>query len=274
MKPEKPEKKVGTKETDIEYVEVPAYEALAGIYDHVMSHVDYLLWAEFAMEILTDHGMPSLFNEQPPHLLECGCGTGTLACIVAANGYIVDAFDKSTVMIEMARSKARGSVTPPRFSVSDFLHLEVKDRYDAVLCLYDSVNYLTEPRQVEDFFRRVKSALKPNALFLFDVCTEYNSKRYFSSLDEKEYGAGFSYHRLTNYNADDMIQENIFMISTDNEPGKVFIDRHFQKIYHLDTLRHILSGLKMLILEETDGVLRESPHEESIRVHFLSRNET
>ncbi len=269
MKPEEPERKADSEKRGEEHVEVPVYEALAGIYDHVMSHVDYLSWADFAMEILTAHGMPPAFEEPPPYLLECGCGTGTVASLLASNGCIVDAFDRSPAMIEVAKSKARSSVTSPKFWVDDLLSLELEDRYDAVICLYDSVNYLTETSEISDFFKRVHRALRPNGLFLFDICTEYNSKRYFASHEESDEGSGFSYHRTTCYHDNEMIQENSFVIRLESEPGKVFIERHFQRIYRLGTIRDILSGANMVILEETNAIYREPPVEESIRVHFL-----
>ena len=251
---------------------VDPYVVLARIYDQIMSHVDYSRWVDFALNILTDNGLPET-DDSPPHLLECACGTGTVAGMLALRGHRVDAFDLSPDMIKVAESKVGSMMNSPCFRVLDFARLDAVDRYDAVLCLYDSVNYILEPHLIEDFFSRVRLSLKMNGLFLFDACTEYNSNVHFSSKEQQESGEGFSYDRVMRYIHREMIQENTFYIRLDSEPGRVYKEIHRQRIYSLQTLRDILTKSGMKILEETDEYLRRPPREQSLRVHFLCRRE-
>ncbi len=252
---------------------VDPYVVLARIYDQIMSHVDYRQWVDFVLDILTDYGLPETDDPRPPHLLECACGTGTVAGMLALRGCRVDAFDSSPTMIEVAESKVGSMLNSPDFTVSDFTVLDAENRYDAVLCLYDSVNYILEPHLVEDFFSRVRRSLKMDGLFLFDTCTEYNSIVHFSSKEQQERCEGFSYDRVMRYNHREMIQENSFYIRLDSEPGKVYKELHRQRIYTLQTLRDIISKSRMKILEETDEYLRRPPREQTLRVHFLCRRD-
>ncbi|MCF7811761.1 class I SAM-dependent methyltransferase [bacterium] len=250
---------------------VSPYEALASIYDSVMSHVDYSSWAQFAFDILSDNGMPAISEDNPPYILEYACGTGIVATILSMNGCRVDAWDKSPEMITIARSRSVVLENAPQFSVKEFLQLDAIERYDAVLCLYDSVNYLMELEDVIDFFIKVKTALKPSGLFLFDICTEFNSKRYFSSSESNEVFEDFSYNRNSRYYDDLMIQENVFTIMFEEQPDKIFVETHKQRIYTVKTIRRIINKTGFDLLEESDNISRIVPTKSSLRVHFLCR---
>ena len=258
-------------QSDEQPLEIEPYEMLAPIYDQVMSHVNYAAWADFVMDILTDYGLPSQFDDPSPLLLEAACGTGTVAIMTALSGYDIDAFDNSPQMIEIARRKSRGMAQPPRFRIADFFELDCKEHYDGILCLYDSVNYITQPDRIRGFFRLVRQALKREGSFLLDVCTEYNSLSHFASNEQVEYFEGFNYRRVMKYFSKDNTQENLFFIKRDETPEKVFVERHLQKIYDLHVIRSQVEKAGMYILEETDDIIRKPPHEKSLRVHFLCK---
>jgi len=261
----------GVTQLDIEAINVVPYQVLARIYDSVMSHVDYSAWAQFAYSILLDYGLPSVSDETQPHILECACGTGKIAAIIALCGCRIDACDKSQDMIRIAQTRVTELENPPQYSVMEFLELDTRNSYDAVICLYDSVNYLMDLNDLTEFFIKVKAALKPSGLFLFDICTEFNSKRYFDAYKSGEEGDGFSYIRESQYYCDLKIQENIFTIRLEDNQRKEFIETHRQRIYSVNTIKSVLSRTGFDLLEETDNLSRIPPSETSLRVHFLCR---
>ena len=55
--------------------------------------------------------------------------------------------------------------------------LRLAQPVDAVVSTLDSLNYLTEERDLRETFRRVRRWLKPGGLFLFDVNTPYKLRR-------------------------------------------------------------------------------------------------
>ncbi len=244
------------------------YEAFAWIYDEVMSHIDYPAWVAFALNVLRDHGLPSPGSGEV-RILECGAGTGTAAIILALEGYRVHAFDSSPSMIEVAGFKTRGMKNSPDLRVMDFLELNSVGSYHAVLCLFDSVNYLVEPAQVVDFFRRVRDALAPEGLFLFDVCTEINSILYFDDRCETRSGEGFDFRRRMRYFSDAGIQENLITIRFDGHPDELLIERHHQRIYPIEVMRAYAGAAGLTILEEMHEFERRPPEIDALRVHFL-----
>jgi len=249
------------------------YQALGLIYDEVMDHVDYNGWADFVIDILRDYNKDSQFSAEPTRIIECGCGTGSIAIRLALSGYKLTAFDKSAEMIDQAKLKATELQEPPEFMVGDFSNLSSIRHYDVCLCLYDSVNYLMDSPALKDFFSRVYNILETAGILIFDICTEYNSVNYFDQNSDENFGEGHHYTRKMTYDKDENIQKNVFKIWFKSEPDKVYIETHRQKIYSESTVRSIVESAGFKILEVVDGFYRDKVREDSLRIHFICRKE-
>ena len=89
-----------------------AYRTLAASYDALMLDADYFERVTF---------LEGLFREAPfpvGTVLDLGCGTGTVAWLLAERGYRMIGVDASEEMLSVARGKAAkfpGDFPPPRF---------------------------------------------------------------------------------------------------------------------------------------------------------------
>ena len=110
-----------------------------------------------------------------------------------------------------------------------------------------------------------------NGLFLFDICTVYNSKKYFSNRSEGEECSGFKWQRKMFYNSRKHIQENHFDLVFDEFPDKVFTEIHLQRVYKRKEIKKGLKKAGLYLLAETDEFKRRSPVRSSLRIHFLCR---
>lgn len=140
-----------------------SYTVLAEFYDQLTTDVPYQHWADY---------IEKQFSRQnvPVHtIVELGCGTGTLAAILAGRGYQVTAVDLSPEMLSVAAEKCGG--LDVQLVCQDMSRLAVPAQTDAVICCLDSLNYVTRPDQVQRTFQRVFESLKPGGIFLFDVKT-------------------------------------------------------------------------------------------------------
>jgi len=250
---------------------VGSYSALAGIYDELMSHIDYQLWVHFAIDLLTDYGLELHEERNEIPFLECACGTGTFAINLSLLGYEVSATDASEAMITIAKSKAIGLENPPKFRTLGFLELAESEKYRVAICLYDSVNYLLNEFDLQHFFEKVKRALLPGGYLLFDICTIKNSKTFFSDRSIIESGDGYWSERQMKYDHNTRIQENRFTIKVDDQPGKIFTEIHHQKIYSVREIRKLVGKVGFNLLEVTNGFDRKPPNRRSLRVHFLCK---
>lgn len=142
-----------------------SYTVLAEFYDQLTTDVPYVRWADYLEKQFARHKQPVRT------IVELGCGTGTLAALLAARGYQVTAVDLSPEMLTVAAEKCDG--LDVQLVCQDMAKLTLPVQADAVICCLDSLNYVTRPAQVRHTFQRVFRALKPGGLFLFDVKTPY-----------------------------------------------------------------------------------------------------
>lgn len=159
-----------------------AYGALAASYDALMADGAYRRRAAFLARRLRKSPIPVRT------VLDLGCGTGTIACLLAERGYEVLAADASVEMLTQAAAKAEGLDHPPLFFQQAMPRLRLARPVDAVVSTLDSLNYLTAERDLRETFRHVRRALKPGGLFLFDVNTPCKLRRMDGQLymDETE----------------------------------------------------------------------------------------
>jgi ubiquinone/menaquinone biosynthesis C-methylase UbiE len=160
-----------------------SYEALAGVYDALMedaAHARRAAWLEkrFARASIPVH-----------RVLDLGCGTGTIACLLAGRGYEVTAADASEEMLTAAAAKAEAlGGARPLFVRQSMQRLRLPGQVDAAVSTLDAINYLTRPADVQETFRRVYRVLRPGGLFLFDVNSPDKLRRMDGQtwLDERE----------------------------------------------------------------------------------------
>ncbi|MDQ7094980.1 class I SAM-dependent methyltransferase [Desulfosporosinus sp. PR] len=90
-------------------------------------------------------------------VLDVGCGTGSLATVLAQGGIAAHGVDLSTEMIEIARKKAQAVGSPAMFSVADMRNLSgMEVEFDGIVCLGNTLAHVsgeTELKQVLTQFR-------------------------------------------------------------------------------------------------------------------------
>ncbi len=141
-----------------------SYEYLAGFYDELMRDADYTRRADFVEKLLRRA------RRDVRTVLDLACGTGTMTCLLAERGYELIATDASEDMLMRAREKTRGiGGIEPLFLHQPMPRLDLNDTVDAAICCLDSLNYLTDPRDVRRTFERLRLFISPGGALVFDV---------------------------------------------------------------------------------------------------------
>ncbi len=143
-----------------------SYEFLAGCYDELTYDVGYSAWADYIEAHFRKRGLPG------KTVLDLACGTGSLTRELAQRGYEMIGVDRSPEMLSEAAEKNRDAgEVPPIFLCQSMDKLDLYGTIDACVCCLDSVNYVTDPKQLRKAFQRVYLFLMPGGLFLFDINT-------------------------------------------------------------------------------------------------------
>ena len=142
--------------------QVEAYTRLAGVYDEIVVDPCHGAWASFLHDLWRgdEHGVRNV--------LDVCCGTGLLAGELAALGYQVVGLDGSEAMLARARRRVGSEV---RLVRSTLPALAVDDVYDAAVCTFDGLNYLT-PADLRSTFAALSLRVRPAGWLVFDVHTD------------------------------------------------------------------------------------------------------
>lgn len=242
---------------------VEPYSHLARIYDHVMRHVNYAMWAEY---------LSRQFERAPigvKRVLDISCGTASLLIRLSQLNYRVDGFDRSLPMLRIARQKVAAARVSAQLWQASMLDFSLVHPYDAVVCTYDSLNYCRSLAECRRVFASVSGILRPGGVFVFDICTEKNSRKHFQNYYERDETDTAEYIRKSFYNPSDRTQKNEFIIRWHDLPGKLFREEHVQQIYRLREMRALITYSPFTMLGAYDGFSLRPGSEKSDRVHFV-----
>ncbi|OGO03619.1 MAG: hypothetical protein A2Y72_03975 [Chloroflexi bacterium RBG_13_53_26] len=97
-------------------------------------------------------------------VLDAACGTGGHAIPLARRKYRVTGFDASESMIR--RAKEKSDQVP--FHVMDLRNFDIGEEFDACICMFAAMNYLTETSDIQNALANIRRHLKPKGLLIFD----------------------------------------------------------------------------------------------------------
>ncbi len=128
----------------------------------------------FYKELFRKHGVESV--------LDCGCGTGRHAILFAQNGFRVTGVDMDPAMVDLARRNAAAEKVEARFetvSFRDIPSLFPSARFDAVICVGNSLSQLSGLKDVERAVGSMATVCKDRGLLIIHVLN-------YSSLMKKD----------------------------------------------------------------------------------------
>src|SRR5438132_5295706 len=109
--------------------------------------------------------------------------------------------DASEAMLAQARARS-ADVPGVRYVLGDFRNFQVGQLFDAVVCTFNSVNYVCDLAELRALFCRVTEHLQPAGRFVFDTITEAGmnllSGRYLHvQTKQKRFAIHFDYHQCS-----------------------------------------------------------------------------
>ena len=257
-----------------------AYTGFAAVYDTFMDNVPYREWGEYIHSMLCEKGVKDGL------VLDLGCGTGTMTEILAGYGYDMIGADNSEDMLELAMEKRIQSGHDILYLLQDMRKFELYGTVRAVVSVCDSLNYITDPEDLENVFRLVNNYLDPGGIFLFDFNTEYKYREVMGDCTIAEDRGVCSFIWDNYYYEEERINEydlTLFVRETGqpdpdtDEPDKEgqlyrrYTETHYQRAYTLEEMQRLLEKAGLVFEAAYDMDTKEVPGDTSERICVIAR---
>ena len=202
------------------------YNNFAYHYDQMMTDVDYAWWVGIVEKNLKKGG----------HVLDVGCGTGTLAFALIDSGYAVTGLDLSEDMLVVASEKAKANGITIDFIHRDMRELEGLSGFDCILIAVDSLNYLESETDVIETFAGANAALNENGLLIFDVHTPHKMTETFRDYLYVENGEELTYIWHIEAGVYPLSVVHELTIFEQNEAGhyRKTVEHHYQRTFEMN----------------------------------------
>lgn len=252
-----------------------SYTAFAQYYDALTQNVEYAKRAKMLHSCIGKH-LPA---EMPDHiLLDLACGTGSLSEEMAKLGWDVIGVDGSMEMLNIALDKKFDSGLPIQYLQQDMRKLDLFGTISVTLCTLDSINHLPTTADVERVFSRVSLFSNPDALFLFDVNTEYKHRNLLAEqcfvYDLPEVYCVWQ-NALDDHASDYPVTIQLdFFEKLENGQYERMSETFTEHIYPDADIRKMLADTGFSLLDVLDGDTFAAPCETTQRLLYIARKET
>jgi SAM-dependent methyltransferase len=139
------------------------FDKFAIYYDQIYHDKSYAKEVNFVVKNLRKYGK----NIQ--NVLDIGCGTGSHSVLLAKKGFSLTGIDSSEQALDIARRKFKESNQKGKFLQKDFRSFQLNSKVDACISLFCSMCYLENLDDLQKALKSIKSNLKNDGLFIFDI---------------------------------------------------------------------------------------------------------
>lgn len=253
-----------------------AYTGFAFVYDMFMDTTPYEKWGSFLSDSLKEYGICDGI------VLDLGCGTGVMTEYLAKRGYDMIGVDNSYDMLDVAAQKqadrmGTGTDTSDYnilYLCQDMREFELYGTVAAVYSICDSINYITEPKELQTVFELVNNYLDPGGLFIFDFNTEYKYREVIGDTVIAENREAGSFIWENAYDEETKINEydlTIFVPGTEKELYEKHEEVHFQRGYTLEEMKKLLKAAGMIFEKALDADTQAEVTDHSERIYVFAR---
>ncbi|MBN1765909.1 MAG: class I SAM-dependent methyltransferase [Sedimentisphaerales bacterium] len=105
--------------------------------------------------------------------LDLGCGTGSLACFLAAQGFTVTGIDISTTAIQSAKEQARKRNLNIDFRAADLCYEHLPEKTFDLITDNHFLHCIVFPDERKAVLKNIRQALKPHGEFWMETMVNY-----------------------------------------------------------------------------------------------------
>ena len=146
----------------------------------------------------------------------------------------------------------------------------------AVISVCDSVNYITEPEELQEVFRLVNNYLDPKGVIIFDFNTRFKYEEILGDRTIAENREECSFIWDNYFYEDEKINEydlSLF-IETDKDSGlyRKYEETHYQRAYTLEEMKELIRKSGLEFVTAYDAFSKNAPMDTSERIYVIARS--
>ncbi|OPX96510.1 MAG: dTDP-3-amino-3,4,6-trideoxy-alpha-D-glucopyranose [Syntrophorhabdus sp. PtaB.Bin027] len=146
--------------------EAGIFNDYALIYDILYQDKNYKKESRFVSELIKQY---SLKSPKELKIIDLACGTGQHIIELSKLGYKVEGSDPSEEMIKIAKQKNKETNLNIEYYNESFQTSErIKKKYDVILLLFSSINYLIKYEDITTSLKNFTSLLNEGGILIFD----------------------------------------------------------------------------------------------------------
>lgn len=242
-----------------------SYASLASCYDQLTTDINYETWAKY----LHQHLQTQASSENI--VLDLACGTGSLTFALAELGYDMIGADMSQDMLSQAMEKTYDFPgKKPMFLCQAMENLDLFGTIDACVCCLDSINYVTQEKDLLSAFQKVAMFLIPQGVFLFDIKSPYAFAQQNGQISLDETQDVYCVWR-TECLEDDLVEHSMDLFLREGAQWRKEEECHHQRIYHPDKLQSLLQQAGFTQIQQFGELSFQAPSPEEGRIFFLAK---
>jgi SAM-dependent methyltransferase len=264
---------------------MPIYHDYAPFYDGSGQIRFAVLIGQYLRELLARHPVAGR------RALDLACGTGTLALILADDGWQVQGLDRAAPMLAIARERAADAGYEIAFVEGDMRKLKIENeelkkhhvgdrsqfsifnfQFDLITCTYDSLNYLLTEADLASCFAGAAAALRPGGLFFADMNTRHFLEHDWGACEVLE-RPGFVQVAQSHFDPASACSTMVLTgFAGDDERGcQRFDETHIERAYAPETVAGLLEAAGLQVEAAYDCFTFQPAHDRSQRIAWVAR---
>ncbi|MFO3716738.1 class I SAM-dependent methyltransferase [Anaerococcus sp. ENR1011] len=191
------------------------YEDFSYIYDKLSFDLDYEGYADNILKLAKEYKI------KKENMLELAAGSGMLTKYFFDEFENIDALDISPDMLNVFANKYDNDNI--NLIYYDMVEFENPGKYDLIVILLDSINYVTDPKDLQKLFDNCYKNLKDEGLLVFDINSEYKMTQVFGS-NCYVYEYEDIFYTWDNFYEDDLVDMhlNFFVENEDGSYDRIY----------------------------------------------------
>ena len=222
------------------------YEDFSYIYDKLSFDLDYEGYANNILKLVNQ------YNIKKENMLELAAGSGMLTKYFFDEFENIDALDISPDMLNVFANKYDNDNI--NLIYYDMVEFENSGKYDLIVILLDSINYVTDPKDLQKLFNNCYKNLKDEGLLVFDINSEYKMTQVFGS-NCYVYEYEDIFYTWDNFYEDDLVDMhlNFFVENEDGSYDRIY-EYQQERIYRTNEVTKMVeqAGFKDLKTYDED----------------------